>query len=135
MTKRAKKAKRGGGKTILIVIASLLLFSVIYSLFDDDAEQPAATQQPVTRSAASGPAVTPKTTAELRLLDPTDEPEPTPSPTPRVCSYILNASTGVFHRPGCSAANRMSDANRTELESTRDDMLARGYSPCGSCNP
>lgn len=50
-------------------------------------------------------------------------------------SYVLNASTGKFHLPGCSQVKKMKDANRSEVESTREGMIADGYSPCAVCNP
>lgn len=50
-------------------------------------------------------------------------------------TYILNTNTGKFHVMGCSQVKRMKDANKSEVESTRADMIARGYSPCQKCNP
>lgn len=49
--------------------------------------------------------------------------------------YVLNTSTGKFHYPSCRDVKRMKDWNRQDVTMTRDDVIARGYSPCGHCNP
>lgn len=50
-------------------------------------------------------------------------------------NYIVNIESKKFHLPGCSAAEKISAANRKKVTATREDMIARGYSPCGICNP
>lgn len=71
-------------------------------------------------------------------------PEPTPSPThtstPKSTytarsAYILNTDTKTFHRPGCSAADRIKSENRDETTALRDSLIDREYTPCGKCNP
>lgn len=79
------------------------------------------------------PTPTPKPT-------PTPTPEPTPEPVveeqkPIEQYYIINTNTGKFHYPTCRSIKRMKDKNKLEFTGTRDDVLARGYSPCMICNP
>ncbi len=50
-------------------------------------------------------------------------------------TYILNTNTGKFHLSGCSQVKKMKEGNKAEIESTRSDMIANGYSPCSKCNP
>ena len=50
-------------------------------------------------------------------------------------SYVLNTNTMKFHHPGCRATKNMKDYNRQDVEATRDDVISRGYAPCGICNP
>lgn len=50
-------------------------------------------------------------------------------------SYVLNTNTKKFHKPSCSSVSKMSAKNRSDVEDTRDDLIAQGYSPCGNCNP
>ena len=50
-------------------------------------------------------------------------------------TYIVNTNTGKFHIPGCRDIAKMSDSNKLEKTSTRDEMIAQGYSPCGHCLP
>lgn len=50
-------------------------------------------------------------------------------------TFILNTSSKKFHRPDCSGANSMDEANREEVTCTREELIRQGYAPCGSCKP
>lgn len=49
--------------------------------------------------------------------------------------YILNVKNKKFHKPDCSAASDISNANKQDFTGTRDQLIARGYSPCDICKP
>lgn len=49
--------------------------------------------------------------------------------------YVVNTNSKKFHKPDCSSAKKISDKNRAEMTATREQMIADGYSPCGTCNP
>ena len=49
--------------------------------------------------------------------------------------YILNVKNKKFHKPDCSAASDISSANKQDFTGTRNQLIARGYSPCGICKP
>ena len=49
-------------------------------------------------------------------------------------TFIVNTSSGVFHRPSCYHIEQIDSANRTTLTSTRSEIAAR-YTPCKDCNP
>lgn len=49
--------------------------------------------------------------------------------------YILNVKNKKFHKPDCSATSDISSANKQDFTGTRDQLIARGYSPCGICKP
>lgn len=49
--------------------------------------------------------------------------------------YILNKNTKVFHYSYCSSVSKMKDKNKKEITATRDEMINKGYKPCGRCNP
>ena len=49
--------------------------------------------------------------------------------------YVLNTSSHKFHFPDCSGAASMSPDNRQDYTGTRDELIAMGYDPCGSCKP
>lgn len=49
--------------------------------------------------------------------------------------YILNVKNKKFHLPTCSAVNDIAAANRQDFTGTRDELIAKGYSPCGICKP
>lgn len=50
-------------------------------------------------------------------------------------SYVLNTSTMKFHRPSCRDVPRIATQNYATSSQSRADLIARGYSPCGHCNP
>lgn len=49
--------------------------------------------------------------------------------------YILNKNSRKFHSPGCKSIKSINPANYEEYEGTRDALIAKGYNPCGNCNP
>lgn len=49
--------------------------------------------------------------------------------------YVLNTRSMKFHSPSCPSVDEMSDANKAEVEATREELIAEGYSPCGECQP
>ncbi len=49
--------------------------------------------------------------------------------------YVGNISSKVFHRPDCNRIPLMNPGNKVTLHGTRDNALARGYTPCGICTP
>lgn len=83
--------------------------------------------------------------------EPTPESTPTPDPTPTPTSapepensesvepvqtdYVLNTNSKKFHIPSCSSVNKMKESNKEYFTGTRDEAIARGYSPCGNCKP
>lgn len=62
------------------------------------------------------------------------EAEAEPEPEPEI-TYILNKNTKKFHKSSCRSAKQISPKNYGESYDTRDEVLARGYSPCGNCKP
>ena len=50
-------------------------------------------------------------------------------------TYILNTATGKFHRPDCSAVQKLSDDKKETYTGTRESLLTDGYEPCGICKP
>lgn len=48
---------------------------------------------------------------------------------------ILNVRSGVFHLPTCGGVKTMSEKNKQAMSQSRDELIAMGYTPCGTCNP
>ena len=59
-------------------------------------------------------------------------PQETEAPKP---TYILNTNTKKFHYPNCSSVKDIKDKNKKEFYGTRDEIISKGYSPCGRCHP
>ncbi len=51
------------------------------------------------------------------------------------CDYILNTNSKKIHLPDCSSAKSMSENNREEYFGTKEELLNKGYTECGQCNP
>ena len=49
--------------------------------------------------------------------------------------YVANSRSNVFHLPSCADVGSMSAENKVPMFTTRQDMIAQGYTPCGHCNP
>lgn len=49
--------------------------------------------------------------------------------------YILNTSTKRFHFPTCPNAEKISDDNKEIYSGKREELIQKGYEPCGNCNP
>lgn len=50
-------------------------------------------------------------------------------------TYVLNTNTKKFHYPSCGSAKRIAEKNYAESDESRDELIAKGYSPCGNCDP
>lgn len=50
-------------------------------------------------------------------------------------SYVLNTSRMRFHLPDCASVATISPGNRRDFTGTREELIRRGYSPCGACKP
>lgn len=66
---------------------------------------------------------------------PSPDTEPTPEPKPVGQDYVLNTNSHKFHYPSCGSAKKTADHNKAYFTGTRDELIARGYSPCGNCHP
>ena len=49
--------------------------------------------------------------------------------------YVLNVKNKKFHKPSCTAANEIASENKQDFTGTREELIERGYSPCGQCKP
>lgn len=65
----------------------------------------------------------------------TSEPEPEKSAEPAAVNYILNTNSKKFHYPSCSGVKRMKEENKASFTGTREEAIAKGYTPCGTCKP
>ena len=69
------------------------------------------------------------------------EPEQPPAqeepaePAPEIHDYALNTNTMKFHKMTCSSVGKIKEKNRGDFTGTRDEVMARGFDPCGNCHP
>ena len=52
-------------------------------------------------------------------------------------TYVLNISSGKYHKPDCSGVKTMSEKNRLDFTGSLEDLRAEypSYAPCGTCKP
>ena len=82
------------------------------------------------------------TTPSTPVTTPTVTPEPEPEEIPsepivntNSQTYILNNNTKKFHEASCGSASRIKDSNKSTFTGSRDELISRGYAPCGNCHP
>ena len=49
--------------------------------------------------------------------------------------YVININSGKFHYPSCNGVQSMNVSNRDDFYGSRDELIEKGYEPCGSCDP
>lgn len=54
---------------------------------------------------------------------------------PQSARFVLNTHTKKFHDPDCPSVEQMSDKNKDFTCAAREELISRGYTPCGRCNP
>ena len=75
-------------------------------------------------------------TASREVIVNVRDPEPAAGqPAAEQYTYILNTNTNKFHRPGCYHVKKMNDSNKSEVTTTREEVISWGYNPCQVCNP
>ena len=50
-------------------------------------------------------------------------------------TYVLNTNTKKFHLLSCSSVDSIKDKNREDIKQSREELIAKGYSPCKKCHP
>jgi len=70
--------------------------------------------------------------------DGTQKPEAESAPvsenTP-VATYILNTNSMKFHTQDCAQTQDMNEKNKEVYTGSREDLIARNYTPAGCCKP
>lgn len=49
--------------------------------------------------------------------------------------FVLNTNTKKFHLPSCGNADKIQKENKENFTGDRQQLVKKGYEPCGSCNP
>ncbi len=73
-------------------------------------------------------------TGNSRLENEETTAPPAPEVTPE-CDYIANKSSKTFHEPDCRHVSNMKEENKIYYTATREEMIQKGYIPCGTCKP
>ena len=49
--------------------------------------------------------------------------------------YVINTKTKKFHLSNCMTTLMIEIENRKHSTDTPDELMSKGYKPCGQCNP
>lgn len=124
---------------------------------ESEAESTASSTEAITEpiSEETEPSTEPSEETELST-EPSEEPEQEPTdeatePTQESAEetaeptqesveitgtdYVLNKNSKKFHYPGCGSVKKMKESNKEFYTGTREDLIDRGYDPCGNCHP
>jgi hypothetical protein len=105
---------------------------------------PVTTQAvPTTQLAETEPETEPLTEPTEPSTDSVDETTelaeettvPEESTTGNQRDYVLNTNSKKFHYSDCSSVNQMKESNCADFHGTREEVIAKGYDPCGRCKP
>ena len=89
-----------------------------------------------TSSSTTTSSETEKTTSNTEGNKPADTSSSEVTTTnPATYTYILNTNSKKFHEPSCGSAKQIKEKNKDTFTGTRDQIIAKGYSPCGNCDP
>ena len=61
--------------------------------------------------------------------------KPLSTTVPQTAQYVLNTHAKKFHFPDWPSVDQMSEKNKEFTDASRDELIARGYTACGRCNP
>ena len=50
-------------------------------------------------------------------------------------AYVMNISSGKFHLEGCDSTKSANPWNLRKTFTSKEDLIARGFEPCGKCRP
>ena len=75
-------------------------------------------------------------TNPVKVVEPS-ELESSPADIPVGTDYVLNTNpkSMKFHYPSCKSVKQMNEENKAFFTGTREEVIAMGYDPCGSCKP
>lgn len=133
----AKYMKRSIKTIVVIVLIILTIITIPNTESADNDISPdttlSSTEQTTVPTTEPSTESTPEPSTE-----PTTEPntESTTEPTNDISQdYVLNTSSMKFHYPSCGSADDIKEDNREEYHGTREELISKGYKPCGKCHP
>ena len=154
--KKSDKSSKSGLPWRLIIAVAVLVFILIGGIAactDSDKDQPTTTASVETTAepeedTAAG-AIAPVAATEEPTEAETDV-RTTENATEKVTekatekktaapaaqkTYVLNKNSMKFHLPSCSSCAKIKAENKGSYTGSRDDLIDKGYSPCGKCHP
>ncbi len=114
-----------------ILIAVLCVIFFLFTACSGNVKNSAETPHKIIYTAGD----TKEPTFETNVPANSDIEEPPVSENKVAQNYILNTNSKKFHYPSCASAKRIREKNKKYYVGTRSEVIAKGYAPCGNCNP
>lgn len=124
------------------ITAGVFFVCGVYNLGNIVTKQPIQSSETGTERTTTTTASVTATTTVTTTITTTSATTPATEPlsaseivtrTPRVREYILNTNSGIYHRPSCTHAKKITEDHK--LISTDIEWLKSNYSECGTCTP
>lgn len=127
-----KNNRKGKAWKAWMLCLSVAMCVLICSACGEDSgnqhTQPPQTEAPIHTETPSTPSPTPSST-------PSPVPQDTEETEAQVENYVLNNSSMKFHQVTCDSVEKIKESNKQEYTGTREELIQRGYEPCGICHP
>ena len=134
-----KKSKKGIIAAVIVIIAAVLGISGAFNDSEDkpDYETTTFEERIITNSDEESIKETKKkkTTITTTKATTTESKTVKQSTAESERHYILNKNTMKFHYPSCRGVKDMKEKNKQEFTGSRQDVIDKGYTPCGICHP
>ncbi len=135
-------------KTTRRLLAVLLAVLAVLSMVSCSSEEPEAIVEAAEVVVEAEPVIEAEEPAKEEIVEPAPpvepeepiqpeeivEPEPA-APAPEIHDYVLNTNTKKFHKLTCSSVGKIKEKNKADFTGTRDEVMGRGFDPCGNCKP
>ena len=72
---------------------------------------------------------------DRNLMNTEDGNDPSEVDESEMWIYVLNINTKKFHYSNCASVRDMAEKNKLGSNESREQIIARGFSPCKRCNP
>lgn len=95
----------------------------------------APTIAPSTAKPTVAPTIAPTTAKPTTVAPTTIAPTTAPPAVGTKRDYVLNTNTKKFHYTTCRHVPTIKPENHKDVHDTRDNIIAQGFSPCGTCDP
>lgn len=106
-------------KSKIILLSAFVICILFYSICNIE-----------TNNTAENSEYTKPSTDSIIITEETEE-----SKTEEGRTYIINTNSGKIHYIWCYSVDIMKDSNKKYIVDTIENLIDKGYSPCGNCKP
>lgn len=127
----------GGSATLRVETTDGTIVSeniIVTVLTPEQPQDPPKVESTPASTTAPEPETDPETSHESDPETPAETPTQTEPTSPKYY-FVGNKNSKIFHYSYCASVKRMNETNKDMQNTTREDMISQGYSPCEKCKP